>query len=84
MTAAAPTADDLYEYTLDNLYAGESSGSTEAPTGWFARVYWPGDEEWYLVSHDDLGFSHILAMGKDEVDRHYAVLEEVYSTWDDQ
>jgi hypothetical protein len=80
-----PTADMLYEHTHDNLFDGEDNGQESAPTGWFAKVKWPWDgNEWYLVTHDTLGFSRIVAKGQDDVDRGYALLEEEYGEWDDE
>jgi hypothetical protein len=55
-----PTAEQVYESTLDNLFDGESEGDVEAPTGWFALVNWPNGCT-YVVTHDHLGFSHMRA-----------------------
>lgn len=82
--SSEPTAEMLYEHTLDNLFEGEHSGQVDAPTGWFAKVKWPWDGQgWYLVMHDDHGFSHILARGEDAVDAAYSLMEQEYAAWDD-
>lgn len=55
-----PTAEQVYESTLDGLFDGESDGDAESPTGWFALVHWPNGHS-YLVLHGSLGFSRIIA-----------------------
>ena len=78
-----PNADMLYTHTLEGTFEGEHSGQVDAPTGWFAKVKWPWDGHgWYLVAHDSLGYSYVLATGQEDVDKTYAALERQYGEWD--
>lgn len=47
-----PTAEQVHEYTMDNVFTGKYEGSEESPTGTFALVDWPNGER-YLVQHRD-------------------------------
>lgn len=80
---AEPTAEEVYEATLDGLYNGEESGSVEAPTGWFALVQWPENELWYIVGEDNYGFKTLSGYGKDEAMARaaYAALDQEYGDW---
>lgn len=80
-----PTADMLYEHTMDNLYEGESHGYTGSPTEWFARVKWPWDgQQWYLIVHDALGFSHIVTTGEHDVNRQFRQLQAEFDAWENE
>lgn len=78
---AEPTAEEVYEATLDGFY--DDSGSTEAPTGWFAIVQWPENELWYIVMQDDRGFKYLHGFGTDETAARaqYEKLDAEYGDW---
>jgi len=80
-----PSAEEVYQSTLDGLYDGEEGGSTESPAGWFAIVRWPGNGRWYIVSQDDQGFTYLSDEGTDELTARavFGRLQEEYGRWED-
>lgn len=77
-----PTADQVYEYTLDNAYEGQDSGDTEAPTGWFAWLQWPENDRYYIVSQDSDG-NRCLAgyASRDAAKAEFDALYKEYLAW---
>lgn len=79
-----PTAAEIWEYVGHGAFYGEESGRTEAPTGAFAKVFWPWSNVWYLVDQDDRGNSTIVTKGMESVRLKYEHMGRKYSAWEAQ
>jgi hypothetical protein len=82
-----PTAEELYESTLENAYDGEDGGSVDGPVGWFARIRWDNGR-WYLIWRGTEGTTSVMAQGEGPTRRYFDeesdALAEITGDMDDQ